>query len=94
MLPLYMVSFSILFFLEPGHIWKCNMKKVKSASVSRLSCPALCDPMDRSPPDSSAHGILRARILELVAILLFSRESSQPRDQTQVYCIAGRFFTI
>ena len=26
------------------------------------SCPALCDPMDCNPPDSSAHGILQARI--------------------------------
>ena len=28
----------------------------------------LCDPMDCSPPDSSVHGILQARILEWVAI--------------------------
>ena len=38
------------------------------------------------------HGILQARILEWVAFL-FSRRSSQPRDQTQVSCIAGGFFT-
>ena len=38
------------------------------------------------------HGILQARILEWVAFP-FSRGSSQPRDQTQVSCIAGRFFT-
>ena len=37
--------------------------------------------------------ILQARILERAAIP-FSRGSSQPKDQTQVYCIAGRFFTI
>ena len=48
--------------------------------------------MDCSPPDSSVHGILQARILEWVAIP-FSRGSSQPRDQTWVSCIAGRFFT-
>ena len=48
--------------------------------------------MDCSPPGSSVHGILQARILEWVAIS-FSRESSQPRNQTQVSCIAGRFFT-
>ena len=46
------------------------------------SCPTLCDPMDRSPPDSSVHGNLQARILEWVAIL-FSRGSSQPRDWTR-----------
>ena len=56
-------------------------------------CPTLCDPMDCNPPGSSIHGILQARILEWVAIP-FSRESSQLRDQTQVPCIAGRFFII
>ena len=53
----------------------------------------LCEPMDCSPPGSSVHGILQTRIVEWVAIP-FSRGSSRPRDQTQVYCIAGRFFTI
>ena len=52
----------------------------------------LCEPMDCSPPDSSAHGIFQARILELVAIR-FSRWSFHPSDLTQVSCIAGRFFT-
>ena len=42
----------------------------------------LCDPMDCSPPGSSVHGTLQARILEWVAIP-FSRRSSQPRDWTQ-----------
>ena len=32
------------------------------------SCPTLCDPLDCSPPGSSVHGILQARILEWVAI--------------------------
>ena len=57
------------------------------------SCPTLCDPMDCSPPGSSVHGILQARILEWVA-MSFSRGSSQPRDWTWVSCTAGRFFTI
>ena len=55
-------------------------------------CLTLCDPMDCSSPGSSVHGILQARILEWVAVS-FSRESSQPRDWTQVSCTAGRFFT-
>ena len=38
------------------------------------------------------HGILQATTLEWVAYP-FSRGSSQFRDQTQVSCIAGRFFT-
>ena len=49
--------------------------------------------MGYSPPGSSVHGILRARILEWAAIS-FSRGSSQPRDGTRVSSIAGRFFTI
>ena len=49
--------------------------------------------MDCSLPGSSIHGILQARILEWVAIS-FSRGSSQPRDWTQVSCIAGRCFNL
>ena len=40
----------------------------------------------------AVHGILQARILEWVAFP-FSRGSSRPRNQTGVFCIAGRFFT-
>ena len=47
------------------------------------SCPTLWDPMDHSPPGSSVHGILQARILERVAVPS-SRGSSQPRVRTQV----------
>ena len=47
------------------------------------SCSTLCDPMDCSPPGSSVHGILQARILEWVA-MISSRGSSPPRDRTQV----------
>ena len=43
-------------------------------SVVQL-CPTLCDPMDCSPPGSSAHRIFQARILENIAIS-YSRESS------------------
>ena len=57
--------------------------KVKVAQ----SCPTLCNTMDYA-----VHGILQARILEWVAVP-FSRGSSQPRDQTQVSSIAGRFFS-
>ena len=56
------------------------------------SCPTLCDPMDCSPPSSSVHGVLQARVLGWGA-LPFSGGSSQPKDQTQVPCIAGRVFT-
>ena len=56
------------------------------------SCLTLWDLMDYSPPGSSVHGIFLARILEWISIF-FSRESSQPRDQTHfpgVSCIARR----
>ena len=56
-----------------------------------LSCLTLCDPMDYSPPASSVHGILQARIMEWAAVPFSG--SSRPRDQTQVSLFAGRFFT-
>ena len=56
------------------------------------SCLTLCNPVDCSPPGSSVHGILQARMLEWVAVP-FSTGSSQLWDQTQVSCIAGIFFT-
>ena len=59
-------------------------------------CATLCDSMDCSPPGSSVHGILQARIVEWVA-MPSSRGASLPRDRTQfsyVSCITGRFFTI
>ena len=46
----------------------------------------------REPRVNGDHGILQARILEWGAFP-FSRGSSQPRDRTQVSCIAGGFFT-
>ena len=42
--------------------------KVKSESEVAQSCPTVRDPMDCSPPGSSAHGIFQARVLEWVAI--------------------------
>ena len=46
-------------------------------------CLTLCDPMDYSPPCSSVHGILQARIPAWIAIL-FSMGSSWPRDWTHI----------
>ena len=51
-------------------------------------CPTLCN-----PPGSSVRGILQARILQRAAIP-FSWGSSLPKNQTSVFCIAERFFTI
>ena len=65
----------------------------ESESEVAQSCLILCYPMDCSPPGSSVHGILQARVLEWVAIS-FSRGSSRPRDWTHVSSIADRCFTI
>ena len=84
-----------------------NQIKVFPQSVSQViqtshlyfsgeSCSVVsnsCDTMDFSPPGSSVHGILQARILEWVAFR-FSRGSSQPTDQTQVSHTASGFFTV
>ena len=55
-----------------GSIFKCR-------HAQSLSPVPFYDPVDRSPPGSSVHGILQARILEWVAISS-SRGSSPPRD--------------
>ena len=60
------------------------------ALVTQL-CPTLCDPIDCSPPGSSVHAILQARILTWVAIP-FIRGSSWPRDQTQSPALQADFF--
>ena len=52
------------------------------------SWPTLCDPIDSSPPGSSAHGIFQTRILEWVAISS-SRWSSWPRNWTCVSCVSA-----
>ena len=66
----------------------------RACSVTQ-SCPILCELMMCSPPDSSVHGIIQARILEWVAIS-FLRGSSRPRDRTESPgppALAGTFFT-
>ena len=76
--------------------WLLSVEVLDSKTVKILDtqlCPTLCDPMNCRPPGSIVHGILQARLLEWVAIP-FPRGSFQPRHQTQVSCIAGRFFTI
>ena len=77
----------------------CNV--LLSMVIIQLCCAGLhCSVMSDSViPWTAAHqaslsmGILQARILEWVA-MPSSRRSSQPSDQIQVSCIAGRFFTV
>ena len=68
------------------------MKWKVKVLVAQL-CPAFWDPIDCSPPGSSVHGILQARILQWVAIP-FSGGSSRLGDLTWVSCTASGFFTI
>ena len=65
---------------------KVAYKMCMKVKVAQL-CLTLFDPMDYT-----VHGILQERILEWVAYP-FSRGFSQPRNQTRVSCIAGRFLT-
>ena len=70
----------------PGLLYMCV------CVLSHISCVWLCDSMDCSPPVSSVHGILQARILGWV-VMPFSRGPSWPRDWTSISCITGRSFT-
>ena len=56
-------------------ITKSLCKGVCVCALVAQSCPTLCESMDHSPPASSVHGILQARILEWLAIS-FPRGSS------------------
>ena len=62
--------------------------KVKSESEVAQSCPALCDPMDCSPPGSSVHGILQARVLEW-GVIAFSDLSTKVHSFLNqfLYCL-------
>ena len=55
-----------------------TIKKAAAAAATKLlqMCPTLRDPMDNSPPGSTVHRILKARILEWVAISFFKRKLS------------------
>ena len=77
------VAAAALYMYFPNYLTLCYA--VMCVLVARL-CPALCDPLNCSPPGSSVHGIVQARILERAAVS-FSGGSSRPRDRTQVSCI-------
>ena len=82
---------------EPNIIWRLNKNHVththvlflnlqrcywKLKSLVTQSCLTLCNPLDYSPPGSSVHGILQARILEWVA-MPFSQGSPNPGTEWQ-----------
>jgi len=66
----------------------CILRGTFMRAQSLQSCPTLHDPMNSSPPGSSVHGILQARILEWV-VISSSRGSSRPRDRTHISYISG-----
>ena len=55
------------------------------------SCMTVCDPMDYSPPGSSVHGILQARVLEGVSFPT-PGYLPYPRTEPASPALAGRFF--
>ena len=72
---------STAFYLQYPFLSQCLSDLVTQ------SCPTLCNLMDYT-----VHGLLQTVMLEWVAFP-FSRGSSQPRDQTQIFHMAGGFFT-
>ena len=91
------ISFSRGSSQHRDQTWIKGLTKIKNHLVKESevaqSCPTLCDSMDCSLPGFSFHGIFQARVPEWVAIS-FPRGSSQPRDRTRVFCMAGRRFTL
>ena len=75
-----------------GHDWSDLAAAAAYICLVAQLCPTLWDPMDCSPPASSVHGILQARVLEW-ASMPSSRGSSQPRNHIRVSCITGGLFT-
>ena len=71
-------------------LWAAELVTLEGYGMRCLLVPPTILKSSENP--FPVHGILQARILEWVAIP-FSRGSSLPGDQTQVPCIAGRFFT-
>ena len=57
-------------YLDLGFVFVLMVDAAAAAAAAKSlqSCPTLCDPIDGSPPGSPVPGILRARILEWVAI--------------------------
>ena len=75
--------------------WKRKKKallKLREELLCAQWCLTICDPMDYSPPGSSVHGCPRQEYWNGLPFPSPGK-SSQPRDQTWVSCITGRFFT-
>ena len=98
----FCVSLSLRVLVRMSHQRKPTLKWVCCPSFKveaylmwvSQSCLTLWDPMDGSLPDSSVHGDSPGKDTWKWVAMPFSRGSSLPRDQTQVSCIAGIFFTV
>ena len=66
---------------------KASLYITRACVLSGWVCPNLCDPVDCSPPGSSAHRIFQARILEWFAIS-YSRGSFWSRGWTLISYIS------
>ena len=76
--------------------WQVDSLLLKWSEVAQL-CPTLCDPIDCSPPGSSARGFSRQEYwsgLPFPSPGDFPDPGTELRSQTQVSCIVGRCFTV
>ena len=66
-LRLLLTCFALHFALHGNQAKRSKprtfLHSVKVKVLVTQSCPTLCDPVDYSPPGSSVHGVLQARIL-------------------------------
>ena len=84
----FVVKTFTIYFLSEVQVYRETLTIITIVKVKvTQSCLSLCNPMDYT-----VHGTLHARVLEWRAFP-FSIGSSQPRDQTRVSWLAGRFFT-
>ena len=74
-----------LVYMEDFFPWLYYIIWYMCACLVTQLCPTLSDPMDYSPPGSSVHEIVPARILEWV-VISYSRGSSPPGDWSLVSC--------
>ena len=84
-------SSCMICFCQDTYVFNLNLKNYlevverfrgESHVLVAQSCPALCNSVVCSPPDSSVHGILQARILGWVAISCSKREPEYLGEKT------------
>ena len=90
MLQFHMSDFTCYNFSHKIYM----IKMIRERAKSLQSCLTLCNLTDCSPPGSSVHGILQARILEWVA-MSSSRDLPDPETEPTSLmsaALAGRFY--